>query len=637
MDRLHRIMTWSILLTVMPSTALPWGSVAPAQTHQHILHEAYRLLRADPAYNPDRFPTLAEVAVHEGVEWTAIGLVGNSPDAAGKTRYSEHYYNPTTGRGDGPASAAKYYGYLARATLQIQKQKEATAKSAAWGAHFLADMCVPYHVVGMPRAEAIRTLNTQLRKHPDAVFLGLNILGTGKLVFKTVSPLQAGQMNFLQSYTRFRDQTDPVEVDWYDPWYYNGITDLGMVKTSSHIAWEATPKHEQTTVNNTAPSFKNAGPTFKDPWIAQSLQVQNLAKDSAKATRAQLEHLFDKPEAGIDRAIQAVYTAWRASFSGMRPSLSYTQNPNGSFRVVARVRNAARGGVAGINARLTVSGGTSKEATLAGKATAIGSSLEKEIKAWDVQAARAGSAVALKLEVIGTYKEPDLQYAVVEHIIELDEPDAYTLVKLSPDIKDGAPNTPVEFKATVTGLSRHIKEVGYKFYVDDGSTIRCCNYQYNDSVLSGVVSPSNRGVIIPFERKFPKGGKYRVAVEIWDGPPPTTKLAGSTTPPKLLANSGVDVEMNPLRECPCQGFDPSKPREFPAACGGGRCIEVQGRIVQLSNGGCNITLEPHPYHQKEQGLPASLNLTACGRAYAPTWTKNFQGSINVTAGVMPIP
>jgi hypothetical protein len=39
----------------------------------------------------------------------------------------------------------------------------------------------------------------------------------------------------------FITRTDPAEADWFDAWYYNGNTEALMIKTSSHVAWEAAP------------------------------------------------------------------------------------------------------------------------------------------------------------------------------------------------------------------------------------------------------------------------------------------------------------------------------------------------------------------------------------------------------------
>jgi hypothetical protein len=412
MCRLRRIVCCVISGVLLPHVALAWGSVAPSETHQHILREAFARLRKDPAFSVDKFPALDEIMVHEGVQWTQLGLIGNGPDAAGKSRYAEHYYNPLTGLGDGPKSTARYYGYLFRAVTG--GKAEGAAKSAAWSAHFLADMCVPYHVVGTTRAEAERIVSTQRAKHPGVIYLGHNVTGSDKLVFKWVSPIEAGKVNFVQPITRFLEKTEPSEADWFDPWYFNGNTETFMIKTSSHVAWEATPSHVSLELHNAASSWTNASPTFKDPWVGQARQVEALAKTSAKATQKALEALYSKPDPGIQRAIQAVYTMWRSSFSGMRPTLAYSRNSDGTYQVSASIENNAADPVKNLKFRLAITNGSAKEAAKPKPVTTVKNGATALVKTWTVRPAKTDALCGLNLEVIGSYKSPDLQYAKVE-------------------------------------------------------------------------------------------------------------------------------------------------------------------------------------------------------------------------------
>jgi hypothetical protein len=67
------------LLGGLPAAApaFSYGVLIPAQTHQHILTEAYSLLSADPAFDPAKFPKLEEILANEGVNWKNIDYTGS--------------------------------------------------------------------------------------------------------------------------------------------------------------------------------------------------------------------------------------------------------------------------------------------------------------------------------------------------------------------------------------------------------------------------------------------------------------------------------------------------------------------------------------------------------------------------------
>ena len=99
------------------------------------------------------FLALDQIMAHEGVvgEMSAtldFGGHGPGPDSAGASPYSYHYYNPLTDRGGAPGAASQFYFDL------LNPAGRDRAKGAAWAAHFIADMSVPYHIVGMPRDDA---------------------------------------------------------------------------------------------------------------------------------------------------------------------------------------------------------------------------------------------------------------------------------------------------------------------------------------------------------------------------------------------------------------------------------------------------------------------------------------------------
>jgi hypothetical protein len=412
-----------ILLHASPS--FPWGSLYPGETHQYIIKTAYDRLKADPAFAPNLFPTFSVIKGHEGVEWTANGLFGVGPDGKGMSAYSDHYYNPVTGEGNGPNAAAKYYAYLVKENVARRVTTEAGGKSAAWSAHYLADMFVPYHVIGTSRRNAERIWNEQSAKHPGTINLGYSVIGSYKLSYAT--PFKGGDRNFNTELSRFITKTDPAEADWFDAWYYNGNTEAMMINTSSHVAWEAAPNYSALSPGTIigdyhrragqglpgyAPHWQNAAPTFTNPWDGQARQVRTIAILSATETRKQLESYFDDPTPALAKTIQLVYSMWRSSFSGLRPALAYQPDGPNRYQVTATIANRANAAAQAVQARLTtqdctVAGETTK--TVAGSLPAGGTASST---AWHVKT--TGKQCRMNLEVIGSYPIPDLQYASVE-------------------------------------------------------------------------------------------------------------------------------------------------------------------------------------------------------------------------------
>jgi hypothetical protein len=413
-----------LLFLLQSSFTCPWGSVSPGQTHQYIISAAYERLKADPAFAPDLFPALSAIKAHEGSEWTAIFLVGIGPDAEGMSAYSDHYFNPVTGEGNGPSASAKYFTYLARQNVARTVTTEASGKAAAWSAHFLADMFVPYHVIGTTRAEAERIWAEQTLKHAGTINLGFSVIGSFKLSYAT--PIKGGDRNFHTELSRFITQTDPSVADWFDAWYYNGNTDTMMVKTSSHVAWEAAPSYAllaPATIIGTyhrragsglpgyVPTWENAAPTFTSPWDGQAGRVRELAVRSATETRKQLESYFDDPTPALAEAIRTVYSMWRTSFSGLRPAIDVQPDGPNRYKVNATIGNSASALVKSLQARLSAQGCTVSGEAVQAIVWPIPAGGRVAARAWEVKT--AGTPCQLNLEVTGSYPIPDLQYASV--------------------------------------------------------------------------------------------------------------------------------------------------------------------------------------------------------------------------------
>jgi len=416
-----------VLLTLLPTAALPWGSLYPAETHQYIIATAFERLKADPAFMPTLFPAFSAIKGHEGVQWTYGNyylptMTGVGADGHGMSTYAEHYYNPQTNEGEAPNSVAQYYSVLIRDNLlQTKSTAEAGPKAAAYSAHFLADVTVPYHVNGASRTTAEKIWVDQDAFRTETVTLPQSITGLSALSYK--SPIKGLSHNFYTELSRFIILTDPPELNWFDPWYYNGNADFLMEKESSHILWEAFPNGEAAStfharagqgLDGYDPHWKNATPTFDNPWISQSEQARQFTIFQATKTREQQAGYFENPTLALRGVIRAVYTLWRPSFSGLRPVIEFQADGANGYRVTGKVTNAASAPASGLRARLTPS-----NCTVAGeKEKSLGSSLaagktQTESASWQVQP-MAGKACQVKLEVIATYAIPDLQYAQVE-------------------------------------------------------------------------------------------------------------------------------------------------------------------------------------------------------------------------------
>ena len=433
----QRLVAVALLVLLLAAMAFPWASVAPlAETHQYIVATALKRLKADPAFATNLFPVFQGIESNEGVELTAAGMIGAGADGHGRSTYSEHYYNPITREGGAPTSVARYYSFLIRDNLANPKSSaEAGPKAAAYCAHFLADIFVPYHVNGASRATAERIWVEQQAYETMQVTLPQSITGLPALAY--LAPLQRGNPNFYTALSRFIIMTEAPEFDWFDPWYYNGTgqnmaevfhsqtmdIELYMVNGSSHIAWEGRPSGQATAsaFHNLAgqgldgydQNWKNAKPGFQNPWVAQSEQARQFAIFKATETRTRQAAYFDNPTPSLRNAIRAVYTMWRGSISGLRPVIEY--QPDGTaYRVTGKVTNAASAAASGVRAQLTGTDCAVTDAKEKAMAASLAAGKKQETSAvWRVQP-QTGKMCKLKLEVIASYSIPDLQYAQVE-------------------------------------------------------------------------------------------------------------------------------------------------------------------------------------------------------------------------------
>jgi hypothetical protein len=435
----QRLMVAAVLVLI-PAVAFPWASVAPyEETHQYIVKTALGRLQADPAFSANSFPNFQQVEDYEGAVQSEDGrLTGLGADASGNSKYSEHYYNPAIpgqDKGQAPTAVARNFSTLAQDNLSGSKSaagngSKTAAYSAAYSAHFLADIFCPYHVNGVPRAIADQIWNDQvvnaLSDRKRTVDLSTSIKGLDILAY--LSPLKGLSNNFYTELSRFETLTTPAEFDWFDPWYYNGDTTYSgsYYVTSSHILFEARPTGEPSAeafhqaagqgADGYDPNWHNAAPTYDSPWVSQSKQAEQFTIDKATETRRWQENYFDNPTIALRNTIRAVFTLWRASITGLRPTLEFQPEGGDStaYKVTGKVTNAASGAASGLRARLTTTNCTvvgDKEKSM-GPTLAAGKTQTLSVS-WQVQPT-VDKACQLKLEVIATYAIPDLQYSMVE-------------------------------------------------------------------------------------------------------------------------------------------------------------------------------------------------------------------------------
>lgn len=431
---LKRILLGILAALVVPASfAFPWGAVTfYSPTHQAIDEHAYALLQQDPAFQGSFFQLLPSILAHEGVvadlsmTFNPIGR-GPGPDSEGATPYSWHYFNPLTGEGNGPGAVSQFYFNL----LNINSREK--AKGAAWAAHFLADMSVPYHIVGTTRDNAFRFVQN------GTMSLAENITGPAFLYDNSMQfglPEEGWGLNgnFREATKNYVTNHSSGAADWYDPWYSNGYRAVDRVATSSHVVWEkgAHGIYEKSPFYHPMvfiaedgrynPSWRNATPDYSfsgHPAVAQAAQASQFAADAALFTRNHIKNYYMYPGIGVDHAIRNVATLWRASFSGLRPQMlaekdvpGYSNYDPNRYYLVCRITNVADDTVRNVKAKMFISGGGMKGSDIrALDSNMIMPGCEASIL-FDALL-KPETEYTVYMEVRGEYNIPDLQYAAV--------------------------------------------------------------------------------------------------------------------------------------------------------------------------------------------------------------------------------
>ena len=495
-----RLTSSALLVAVLFSTLLfpqkveAWGAVenktmwsSSAMTHQEILKVAYEQLKENEAIADQlgRFPEVDDILKNEGVLlpgtgsvliWGPQGIGGPDAETSG-SKASEHYFNPNLklpegavastasdipstieGTGGAPTAVGKYFlnlldqMYLPNQVLDKSKQSQ----GAAWASHFLADIQMPYHTIGVP-AEWISDSDTPIAEQSG----GMAFWNPLKIKYEDDQPVLdsipkptfgwGGKDDFgsaIVDFKQYQKLENTKQRDWFDPWYMNGGTKsapsisktlldsvklfrgknwLIQIATSSHGGWEAWAAQK---AQGTKPGLKSGSSvkwTNGTPSLDLSVHLANQAKQAeaftiaaAKETQNNRMTWLKQPEIAVSSAIEKTTTLWRASMSALRPTLNISPSPTASNRllVVVTFRNTEPNDSAkNVQARLNITGG--KLVLGSDEIKKLGNELnskdgQSRALTWEVETPNPQNCT-IKVEAICNYENtPDLQYAVAE-------------------------------------------------------------------------------------------------------------------------------------------------------------------------------------------------------------------------------
>jgi hypothetical protein len=472
-----------LVLCLASSAAYPWGSfrgvvgVKVTDTHQQIVQAAFDLFLNDPRIKGlsgipvggARTVWIDRVLEYEGVNGSIRNLsaYGPGPDAEGATTYSCHWFNPSTGAGQAPLAAADWYSRFIKGILGLGGGDEEIFKGLAWSSHFLADMFVPYHLNGIPVADALARAGAGIFTLGEAeagpAFLfepqppapGGTISGTviGDLSRAYDNWRREGwglNSNFRELFELFRVNNQAAgqgrqtnHLDWFDPWYWTGYpartvvfgmllsdsdTDPGRSVLSTHATYESlahgrflesggykrafgTPPPYDRLWQNAPPDYAFSGQS----WQAQTSQVRDFAVRVAARTRENTEAFWRAPETAIRGAIEAVYTMWRSAYTALQPMIMVGRDParpNDGLVVSANVQNHSLEPCVNVSVRLRVekNGSVVVENVQPPSGAIVGTTARAW--SWFVQI-DPNQEWNIIIEAVGAFnRTPDLQYAV---------------------------------------------------------------------------------------------------------------------------------------------------------------------------------------------------------------------------------
>ncbi len=327
--------------------ALAFSAVRGFNTHQAIVDVSYNLLRRNGYIGG--FPSKDLILKHDVVYPTQLNEWGTGPDADDASLYSWHYYNPLTRQGGAPYAVQQHVeDYVFR--MINNPGHDAIPELISWGAHFLVDMHVPYHIFGVPGRMA--------RKSFQNGHFGLSeeYSGPSWLYGIRKPPVGwGGGRNFKLALAEFANTKGDL-IDWFDAWYYNGFPKT--VINSSHVEWEVwvdmMVQPLWAFVGNTMRYHAWGNPVLKfgqKPWEIVGAKARDFTKDCAILTLKGLKNYYKEKDCAVKAAVAAVNTL----FLGTTTRLELTCERRGSV-LVAKVRNGNSESVDFVKLRFDVNG-----------------------------------------------------------------------------------------------------------------------------------------------------------------------------------------------------------------------------------------------------------------------------------------
>lgn len=131
-----------LVVVLLPALAFGWSSIEPYNTHNEVTLLAPTAMPKDNASRVGPLPAANRILHFDQVRIKNGKLTGTSPDVGTYSQYSEHYFSPFLEWGEAPNSVARNFEIL----LRSDPKSDAAAEAAAYAAHFLTELHVPYHV-----------------------------------------------------------------------------------------------------------------------------------------------------------------------------------------------------------------------------------------------------------------------------------------------------------------------------------------------------------------------------------------------------------------------------------------------------------------------------------------------------------
>jgi len=250
----------NMIIMSFPSSVFGWAAIDNAYlgtgfgTHQYLNKKAYEELEKHPAF-PEIFPSLIEIQEYSGID---MDESGKGPDNPRNTKFSWHWYNPRTGKGEAPQTVQKYYGYFSgdlydgkESKNEFTKKVSPPARNAAYLGHFIQDMTCGFHVVGMPGKDV----------NPDQP-RGENVAGP----YRTFTAEE--WKDVVTKYQEYAKK-NKEHFNWFDPNYYDGNYPY-PAKGSTHVLYEGMVELK----------YKDEGGMFKTVnWFKQKSMNGFLSSD----------------------------------------------------------------------------------------------------------------------------------------------------------------------------------------------------------------------------------------------------------------------------------------------------------------------------------------------------------------------